>query len=87
MHYTILEFFAQGLTVASLRDRMEKALDTLGWSSQQLARHLSIRETAVRQWQNGRRDVPANVLDWLEDRAKRLAHAPDLPAGWKRGED
>ena len=73
--------------MASLRDRIEKALDTLGWSSQQLARHLGIRETAVRQWQNGRREVPAAVLDWLEDRARRLSNAPDLPEGWKRGEN
>jgi ribosome-binding protein aMBF1 (putative translation factor) len=65
---------------------MERALDTLGWSSQQLARHLGIRETTIRQWQNGRRHVPTNVLNWLEDRAKRLSDAPDLPEGWQRGE-
>jgi transcriptional regulator with XRE-family HTH domain len=68
--------------MADEQDRLADALEKLGWSSQQLARHLGIRENTVRGWLSGRRSVPPNVLDWIERKAAAFATVPDLPEGW-----
>ena len=44
---------------------LSEVLRAIGWSSNELARRLSIRVTTVADWLNGRRAVPDNVAAWL----------------------
>jgi hypothetical protein len=63
---------------ASGAARLSKALADLDWQPRQLARRLQVQEKTVREWLAGRREVPPNLLDWIEARAR----GPQLPDGW-----
>jgi len=65
-------------------DEMAALLLKLGWSSHELARRLSVRPHSVAGWTSGRRDIPPNLADWLELRARLEEDAPPLPDGWER---
>ena len=71
------------------RDRMSELMRQIGWTSGEVSRRLGVRETSSRQMLQGKRNIPNNLGDWLEDIAARIQAAPALPNDWReiRNED
>jgi hypothetical protein len=63
--------------------RLAELLTKLGWSAGVLAKRLGITDRSGRDWVSGRRPVPPEVVEWLEERAKWADKGPALPKGWQ----
>jgi transcriptional regulator with XRE-family HTH domain len=66
--------------VANLRELMAR----IGWSDAELARRVSVRPGAIRDWRTGRREAPPNLLEWLRMYAEAIERLPRLPKDWTR---
>lgn len=66
-------------------DEMFATMQAIGWSPATLARRLGVQESSVRQWLNGRREIPPNLADWLTKVRDAQGQAPSLPDGWRSG--
>ncbi len=64
------------------RQRLVTLLQALGWSQSALADRLHCSASTVRQWCNGRKPVPENVAEWLDEFGGWLLANP-LPKRWK----
>jgi transcriptional regulator with XRE-family HTH domain len=64
--------------VANLRELMAR----IGWSDAELARRVSVRPGAIRDWRTGRREAPPNLLEWLRMYAEAIERLPRLPKDW-----
>jgi hypothetical protein len=67
--------------MANLHELMAR----IGWSDTELSRRVSVRPGVVRDWRTGRREVPANLLEWLRVYAEAIERLPPLPKDWTRG--
>ena len=68
---------AAGLPLSS--DRLTWLLCTIGWSSHELARQLTVGVRSVRYWLEDERPVPDAIALWLEELvAFRIAHPPPV---------
>ena len=65
--------------------RLEECLRIIGWSSQEIARRLDVRENTVRQMLQGKRRIPDNFAAWLEGFVAHLGAYPALPDDWQAG--
>lgn len=59
---------------------------SIGWSYREIARRLAVGDATVRQWGNGKRTPPENVLFWLRRIAGSI-HVMGLPEGWRMSSD
>jgi hypothetical protein len=59
--------------------QLEKALATLGWSGTGFSRRLGVQACTARKWMLGRREIPAEVVEWLTLLAATVARLPALP--------
>lgn len=68
-------------------ERLAWLMHVLGWGSNYLAEHkLGVNTKSVRFWLSGRREIPPNLHQWLEDLAAyHLAHRE--PLNWKASAD
>ena len=48
----------------------------IGWSSRELGRRLGVRESSIRRYLQGSREVPPNLAAWLEGLATHMALTP-----------
>ena len=64
------------------RERLNTILDALGWTQRDLAAFLGCTYSTVRGWCNGRKPVPENVAEWLDEFGGWLLANP-LPKRWK----
>ena len=44
------------------------------------------RRNSVNQWLSGRRAIPANLVEWLDEVADHMDKAPALPRDWQRSQ-
>lgn len=56
--------------------RLRECLTALNWTQRGLARLLERQEGTVRQWARGAVQIPGDVAEWLEKRAR---HAEKWP--------
>ena len=70
-----------------LADRVDAAIDAVGWTTGMLARRLGVSERSVYRWRTGQKDADPRVVEWLEV-WRVFAESHELPEGWdKREED
>ena len=62
---------------------MDAILKQIGWHPQELAWRLNVRASTVYHWLTGRRAIPPNLADWLQQVRDKQAQAPALPDGWR----
>lgn len=62
---------------------MAALLQRIGWTGGELARRLNTRDITVSRWLNGRREIPDNLAEWLQQVADQLDKAPPLPRDWR----
>ena len=68
---------AAGLPLSSAR--LAWLLRTIGWSSHELARQITVGHRSVRYWLEDERPAPDAIALWLEDLvAYHVAHPPPV---------
>jgi DNA-binding transcriptional regulator YiaG len=64
---------------------LDAILKTLGWTPQELARRLSVRNDSVYAWLTNRRPIPQTLADWLRLHRTAQGSVPPLPENWRSG--
>lgn len=64
-------------------DEMAAVMKKIGWSAHEVARRLDVRPQTVTGWTSGRRGIPENLAEWLEQWSQLADKAPALPRGWR----
>ena len=54
------------------KERMAEIMRQIGWSSRELGRRLGVRESSIRRYLQGSREVPPNLAAWLEGLATHM---------------
>lgn len=57
-------------------ERLQVALETIGWSLRELSRRLGSDYSTIRKMAHGRRHIPPALLDWLASIAAAMAAVP-----------
>lgn len=65
------------------QDQFLAALDTLGWTKTNLARHLGCDLKVPQRWAEGIGSIHPDVERWIEEEVKWRKRHP-APTGWKR---
>jgi transcriptional regulator with XRE-family HTH domain len=58
---------------------LSKLLDDVGWSVNELARRIDVRQQTIRRWLAGSAPFPDRIAAWLQEVARIIGQIPPPP--------